>query len=65
MGRGGEKTNERPADDVVAEIAKRGGRALPNYDSVADYLKAGLMIKQCVDNFGQVDILVNVAGNLV
>ena len=64
VGRGGEKTEERPADDVVAEIVKGGGKASANYDSVADYLKAGLMIKQCVDEFGQIDILVNVAGNL-
>src|SRR3954465_137242 len=64
VGRGGEKTNERPADDVVAEIRKAGGKASANYDSVADYLKAGLMVKQCVDEFGKIDILVNVAGNL-
>jgi NAD(P)-dependent dehydrogenase (short-subunit alcohol dehydrogenase family) len=64
VGRGGEKTEERPADDVVAEIRKAGGRASANYDSVADYLKAGLMIKQCVDEFGKIDIVVNVAGNL-
>lgn len=64
VGRGGEKTEERPADDVVAEIVKAGGRASANYDSVSDYLKAGLMVKQCVDEFGQIDILVSVAGNL-
>ena len=64
LSRGGAKTEERPADDVVAEITKAGGKALANYDSVADYLKAGLMIKQCVDAFGRIDILVNLAGNL-
>lgn len=64
VGRGGEKTEERPADDVVAEITKAGGRAVANYDSVADYVKAGLMVKQCVDTFGKIDILVNTAGNL-
>ncbi len=64
VGRGGEKTDEHPADDVVAEITKAGGKAVANYDSVADYLKAGLMVKQCVDTFGKIDILVNVAGNL-
>ena len=64
VGRGGEKTEERPADDVVAEITKAGGRAVANYDSVADYVKAGLMVKQCVDAFGRIDILVNLAGNL-
>ena len=64
VGRGGEETGERPADDVVAEIVKGGGKAQANYDSVADYLKAGLMVKQCVDAYGRIDILVNVAGNL-
>jgi NAD(P)-dependent dehydrogenase (short-subunit alcohol dehydrogenase family) len=64
VGRGGEKTEERPADEVVEEITKAGGKAQANYDSVADYLKAGLMIKQCVDSYGKIDILVNVAGNL-
>src|ERR1043166_2343061 len=64
VGRGGEKTEERPADDVVGEIPRAGGKASANYDSVAEYLKAGLMVKQCVDEFGKIDILVNVAGNL-
>src|ERR1700750_1630767 len=64
VGRGGEATNERPADDVVAEIKKAGGKAVANYDSVADYLKAGLMINQCIESFGKIDIVVNVAGQL-
>ena len=64
VGRGGEKTDERPADEVVAEIVKAGGKASANYDSVADYLKAGLMINQCIDTYGRIDILINVAGNL-
>src|SRR3954453_9658866 len=64
VGRGGEKTEERPADDVVAEITQAGGKAIAAYDSVADYKLAGLMIKRCVDEFGKIDILVNVAGNL-
>src|SRR5688572_29985204 len=57
VGRGGEKTEERPADDVVATIQKAGGKAVANYDSVADYLKAGLMINQCIEAFGKIDIL--------
>jgi 3-oxoacyl-[acyl-carrier protein] reductase len=64
VGRGGEKTEERPADDVVAAIRKAGGKASANYDSVVDYLKAGLMVKQCTDEFGKIDIVVNCAGNL-
>ncbi len=64
VGRGGQATEENPAADVVAEIRKMGGKAEANRDSVAEYLKAGLMIKQCVDTYGKIDILVNVAGNL-
>jgi 3-oxoacyl-[acyl-carrier protein] reductase len=64
LGRGGEQTEERPADEVVGEIQKLGSKAVANYDSVAVYLKAGMMINQCIENFGRIDILVNVAGNL-
>ena len=64
VGRGGEATTERPADDVVAEIKAAGGKAQANYDSVADYQKAGAMVRRCVDDYGKIDILVNVAGML-
>jgi NAD(P)-dependent dehydrogenase (short-subunit alcohol dehydrogenase family) len=64
VGRGGEMTEERPADDVVAAINKSGGKALANYDSVADYRNAGAMVRQCVETFDKIDILVNVAGML-
>jgi NAD(P)-dependent dehydrogenase (short-subunit alcohol dehydrogenase family) len=64
VGRGGEATTERPADDVVAEIKAAGGKAQANYDSVADYQKAGAMVRRCVEDYGKIDILVNVAGML-
>ncbi len=64
VGRGGQATQEDPAGEVVAEIRKMGGKAEANRDSVSDYLKAGSMIKQCVDTYGKIDIMVNVAGNL-
>ena len=64
VGRGGEGTDSAPADEVVAEIQEAGGNATANYDSVADYQSAGRMVKQCVDTYGKVDILVNVAGML-
>ncbi len=53
-----------PADEVVEEIKKQGGNAIANYDSVADFDTAGNIIESCIDNFGKIDILVNVAGNL-
>ena len=64
VGRGGEATDERPADEVVAEIKKAGGKAQANYDSVADYQKAGAMVRRCVEDYGKIDILINVAGML-
>src|SRR6516162_8870880 len=63
-GRNGEVTTERPADEVVAEIAKAGGNALANYDSVADYANAGRMVGRCADMFGRIDFIVNAAGVL-
>ena len=45
-GRNGEVTGERPADEVVAEIVKAGGKAAANYDSVADYASAGRMVRR-------------------
>lgn len=53
-----------PADEVVAEIKKAGGVAVPNYNSVADYNEAEKIIKTCVDSFGKIDILINNAGIL-
>ncbi len=64
VGRGGEATAERPADEVVAEIKKAGGTAIAAYDSVADYKLAGAMVDRCVKEFGSIDILMNVAGIL-
>lgn len=64
VGRGGEQTDERPADEVVAAIRNAGGIAVANYDSVADYKKSGAMVEQCVAEFGSIDLLVNVAGLL-
>jgi NAD(P)-dependent dehydrogenase (short-subunit alcohol dehydrogenase family) len=64
VGRGGEATDERPADEVVAAIKASGGRALANYGSVAEYGTAGRMVKECAETFGKIDFVVNVAGML-
>jgi NAD(P)-dependent dehydrogenase (short-subunit alcohol dehydrogenase family) len=53
-----------PADQVVEEIRGAGGTAVANHDSVADISGGENMIKQCVESFGRLDILINVAGIL-
>ncbi len=53
-----------PAEQVTAEIRSAGGSAAANYDSVATAEGGERMIRQCVDAFGRLDILINVAGIL-
>jgi len=53
--------NDR-AGAVVAEIEALGGEAVANHDSVADRDGARRMVKQAVDSWGQIDIVVNNAG---
>ena len=60
----GSGISQAPADEVVAEIRQKGGEAVANYNSVAEYDEAEKIIKACVDNFGKIDILVNNAGIL-
>ena len=53
-----------PADETVAAIKDAGGEAVANYSSVSDYNAAEGIIKQALDDYGGLDILVNVAGIL-
>lgn len=62
--RSGAGSDRAVADGVVAEIVAAGGRASANYNSVTDYNQAAQIIKQCVDTYGKLDCVVNVAGFL-
>src|SRR3990170_4134529 len=53
-----------PADEVAEEVRAAGGIAVASYDSVAALAGGEAMVRQCVDAFGRIDILVNVAGIL-
>src|SRR5882762_4681107 len=53
-----------PAQQVVDEIKKAGGKAVANGDSVSDFKGAKRMVDCAVDNFGSIDIVVNNAGIL-
>jgi NAD(P)-dependent dehydrogenase (short-subunit alcohol dehydrogenase family) len=61
---GGEGSDQTPAEEVVDEIVKNGGRAVANYADVSDFDACGEMVKQSLDEFGSLDILVNNAGIL-
>ncbi len=58
----GAETTETPAQQVVDEIKAAGGEAVANYDDVADWEGARRLIRQAVDTFGGLDVLVNNAG---
>lgn len=58
----GEQTRESPADEVVAEIAERGGRAMANHASVTDWNAAEDLVALTVERFGRLDVVVNNAG---
>lgn len=55
------KADASPAQKVVDEIVKIGGKAVANYDDVVNGDK---IIKCAVDTFGRIDIVINNAGIL-
>lgn len=50
------------ADEVVAEILRRGGRAVASYDDVADQRGAEALVATALGAYGQLDVLINNAG---
>ncbi|WP_310963639.1 SDR family oxidoreductase [Nocardioides terrisoli] len=53
---------DSPADEVVAEIEAAGGRAVANGADVADFAQAEAMVRQAIETYGALDVLVNNAG---
>ncbi len=60
----GSGSGSAAADVVVKEIEEAGGTAVANYDSVASKDGGEAIIATAMENFGQVDILINNAGIL-
>ncbi|MGC1677255.1 MAG: SDR family NAD(P)-dependent oxidoreductase [Candidatus Binataceae bacterium] len=60
----GETTTVSPADDVVKEIKAAGGTAVSNHMDIATVEGGEGLVNQAIKEFGQLDILVNVAGIL-
>ena len=60
----GTSPTEGPAAEVAEEIKKKGGQAVPNFGDVSKVEDGEAMVKQALDSFGRLDILINVAGIL-
>ena len=60
-GSGGEPSH---AERVVAQIAAAGGRAVASHDSVTDFEAGEALVRQAVDAFGRLDIVVTCHGIL-
>jgi NAD(P)-dependent dehydrogenase (short-subunit alcohol dehydrogenase family) len=60
----GEGKDAGPAHKVVAEIQAKGGTAVANTDSVADWDSANRIVKCAIDNYQKIDVVVNNAGIL-
>jgi NAD(P)-dependent dehydrogenase (short-subunit alcohol dehydrogenase family) len=60
----GSGQDNSPAHDVVAEIAEAGGKAIANGADVSDHAAAENLVESAIEQFGRLDILVNVAGIL-
>jgi len=56
--------DKSPAEQVAEDIKKAGGEAVVNSDDVSDFRSGEAMIRQAIDTFGKLDVLVNVAGIL-
>jgi NAD(P)-dependent dehydrogenase (short-subunit alcohol dehydrogenase family) len=60
----GSGNDSGPAHDVVAEIAEAGGKAVANGADISVFAAAEKLVQTAIEEFGRLDILVNVAGIL-
>ena len=59
----GTNPNPEVAEGVANEIREFGGEAIAHGGNVAETASAEDMVRQAIDTFGQLDILVTAAGN--
>ncbi|MQF66046.1 SDR family oxidoreductase [SAR202 cluster bacterium AC-647-P02_OGT_505m] len=60
----GEGLSNTPAEQVVDEIKSSGGEAVPNYTDISTMAGGESVVQTAVDTYGQLDIVVTVAGIL-
>lgn len=62
--RAGEGHDAGPAQRVVDEITAAGGSAVANTDDISSWAGAEALVRQAIDTFGGLDVVVNNAGIL-
>jgi NAD(P)-dependent dehydrogenase (short-subunit alcohol dehydrogenase family) len=60
----GSSPDAAPAHEVVARIVASGGKAIADLSDITDFAAAEGLIQRAVDEFGRLDVLINVAGIL-
>jgi NAD(P)-dependent dehydrogenase (short-subunit alcohol dehydrogenase family) len=60
----GSGADQTPAAQVAQSIVAAGGTAVADYSDVSDHGSAEKLIQHAVDEFGKLDVVVNVAGIL-
>lgn len=58
----GNQNEGTPAEEVTREILEAGGKAVANNCDITDFEAVEGLIAQAIENFGRLDIVVNVAG---
>ena len=58
-------SSKSQADEVVAEIKKAGGEAATVAGDLSKFGTAEAVVKQCVDHYARIDVLINNAGSMV
>ena len=62
--RDGSGVDRGPAQEVVDEIVAAGGQAAANTDDISTFAGGEAVVRQAIDTFGGLDVLVNNAGIL-
>ena len=60
----GSGSDATPAQQVVEEITEAGGKAVANGADISDHAAAEGLVRDAIEGFGRLDVLVNVAGIL-
>jgi len=55
----GDNPTSETANAVVAEIRTAGGEAIANAEDVSDFAGAGRLVRSAVNEWGELDVLVN------